>query len=81
MIAVDTRQYTGVVPTGAQRALRRLACSPTALLFLTLVVLLGILGLMKPTFRTVPNLLSTAALSSTTFIAAAGFTIAGRNRI
>ena len=76
MIVADPRRHTSAVRTGAPRALRRLASSPTALLFLTLVVLLGALGYMKPTFRTVPNLLSTAALSSTTFIAAAGFTIA-----
>ena len=76
MIVADSRSDTSAVPTGAPRALRRLASSPTALLFLTLLVLLGALGYMKPTFRTVPNLLSTAALSSTTFIAAAGFTIA-----
>jgi len=73
---VESRRDTTAIHGGVRLALRKQASSPTFLLFVTLVVLLGVMGAAKSTFLTTSNLTSTAALSSTTFIAAAGFTIA-----
>ena len=73
---VSTTGQRVVVSAPLLRTLKARASTPTALVLLTFVILLVVVGTIKPTVVTIANLGSILTLSSTTIITAMGFTVA-----